>query len=58
VRGVPEPDVTVSCDIATFIAMGTGRDDAVTALQEGRLHFSGDPEKATLIAMARAGAKT
>lgn len=53
---VPDPDVTVTCDLTTFIALGTGRDDAVTALQEGRLHFTGDPEMATLIATARTSA--
>jgi DNA-binding HxlR family transcriptional regulator/putative sterol carrier protein len=49
---VADPDVTVTCDVRTFIAIGTGRDDAVTAAQEGRLQFTGDVKMATRLATA------
>lgn len=46
-------DVKVTCDLDTFLAMGTGRDTPVQALQEGRIHVDGDPEMATMLAVSQ-----
>lgn len=48
-------DVKVTCDLDTFLAMGTGRDNPVVALQEGRIHVEGDPEMATVLAVSQGG---
>ena len=50
---IERPDVTVTLSLDTFIAMGTGRDDAVHALQEGRLKLEGDVGMATLLATSQ-----
>lgn len=49
------PDVTVTCDLDTFLAMGTGRDHPVTALQEGRIKVDGDATMAMMLAAAQGG---
>lgn len=50
---IERPDVTVTTSLDTFIAMGTGRDDAVHALQEGRLKLEGDVAMATMLATSQ-----
>ncbi|MFA9269982.1 MAG: SCP2 sterol-binding domain-containing protein [Baekduiaceae bacterium] len=52
---IPDPDVTVTCDLDTFLAMGTGRDHPVTALQEGRIKVDGDATMAMMLAAAQGG---
>ncbi len=50
---IENPDVTVTTSLDTFVAMGTGRDDAVHALQAGRLKLEGDVGMATLLATSQ-----
>ncbi len=52
---IESPDVTVTCDLDTFLAMGTGRDHPVTALQEGRIRVEGDATMATMLAASQGG---
>lgn len=52
---IDDPDVTVICDLDTFLAMGTGRDQPVKALQEGRIRVEGDAAIAAMLAAAQGG---
>lgn len=50
---VDEFDVRVTCDLDTFLAMGTGRDNPAQAMIEGRIHVDGDAEMATMLAVSQ-----
>ncbi|MBJ7331204.1 MAG: SCP2 sterol-binding domain-containing protein [Solirubrobacteraceae bacterium] len=52
---IDDPDVTITCDLETFIAMGANRIDPITALAEGRIAVEGDAQVATLLAGLHGG---
>jgi DNA-binding HxlR family transcriptional regulator len=45
-----DPDVTLTADAETFVAVGTGKLDAAEAVASGRMTVEGDPEAAAVFA--------